>query len=205
MMRGLVLTCALWACNANAWAQDTAFANLMEHCPGIRIDLRYATANNFTGTVVYDTVLCLVRQPVADRLCEVQHWLEKQGLGIKVFDGYRPLSAQWKFWALVPDERYVADPRKGSRHNRGTAVDLTLVDKDGRELEMPTAYDDFSEKAHQNATEGISPLAQANRKLLRDAMTMHGFSVFETEWWHYDFVGWQNFNLSDMPLRAVKH
>src|SRR6185295_14858120 len=116
---------------------------------------------------------CYLRRFAAERLSAVQTELETMGLGLKVWDGYRPLSVQKQFWALVPDERYVASPVKGSRHNRGAAVDVTLVDRTGGELEMPTKFDDFTEAASANAP--CSQMAAENRKLLQRVMKKHGF------------------------------
>lgn len=167
--------------------------------PAAILDIRYATPNNFTGKVVYPKARCLLREPVARRLAAVARDLESKGLRIKVYDCYRPLSVQRRFWELVPDPRYVADPKKGSRHNRGAAVDLTLADAEGNELEMPTAYDDFSEKAHRGA-KGTASAAAANSRQLEDAMRRHGFKAIATEWWHFDAAGWERYGLLDEPL-----
>jgi D-alanyl-D-alanine dipeptidase len=119
------------------------------------------------------------------------------GLGLKVWDGFRPMAAQWKFWELVPDERYVSDPRKGGRHTRGTAVDLTLITKEGQELLMPSEFDDFSEKAHRDYKE--APLeAIWNRELLREVMESHGFEGLPSEWWHFDLKGWKDYPPLDL-------
>jgi D-alanyl-D-alanine dipeptidase len=113
------------------------------------------------------------------------------GLGLKIWDGYRPIAVQWKFWELMPDERYVSDPRKGGRHTRGTAVDLTLVTKNGQELLMPTAFDDFSGKASCDYMD--APVeAIKNRDLLRKIMEKHGFVGLVNLWWHFDLIGWRN-------------
>jgi len=135
---------------AGAAPDPTALVEATALVPGLRVDMRYATADNFTGKVIYPVARCLLRRAVALRLARVQAALAARGLGLKVWDCYRPLAVQQKLWDLVKDPRYVADPKKGSRHNRGAAVDLTLVDKDGRELPMPTRFDDFSEKAHRD-------------------------------------------------------
>ena len=116
--------------------------------PTIVIDLRYATENNFTGKQVYPVSVCLLRKETARKLAAANAEFNKDGYRIKIWDAYRPPSVQKIFWELVPDERYVANPAQGgSRHNRGGAVDITLVDKGGREIEMPSDFDDFSEKA----------------------------------------------------------
>ena len=163
--------------------------------------MRYATADNFTKSVLYPVNRCLLRRAVAKRLSLVQTDLARQGLGLKLWDCYRPLDIQKKLWALVPDPRYVADPKKGSRHNRGAAVDATLVDGAGGELEMPTRYDDFSPSAHRDYA-GASPAALRNRQTLESAMLRHGFLGLPTEWWHFDARGWDRFPLADVPLEA---
>ena len=166
--------------------------DIQSFIPTIQIDLKYATPDNFTGQTVYNFHRCLLLKEAALQLRDVQAELEAVGLGLKIWDGFRPMAAQWKFWELVPDERYVSDPRKGGHHTRGTAVDLTLITKDGQELLMPSAFDDFSEKAHQDYR-GASDEAIKNRALLREVMEKHGFINLPTEWWHFDLVGWQNY------------
>jgi D-alanyl-D-alanine dipeptidase len=157
----------------------------------VQIDLKYATADNFTGQVIYNFQHCLLLKEAALKLRDVQDTLEMMGLGLKIWDGFRPVAAQWKFWELVPDERYVSDPRKGGRHTRGTAVDVTLVNKEGQELLMPSAFDDFSEKAHRNYM-GATQEAIENRELLQKVMEEHGFVGLPTEWWHFDLIGWES-------------
>lgn len=175
------------------------FVDIQELIPQIQVDLKYATADNFTGQVVYNFHSCLLVKEAALQLRDVQAELETIGLGLKVWDGFRPVEAQWKFWNLVPDERYVSDPRKGGRHTRGTAVDLTLITKDGQELLMPSGFDDFSEKAHQDYM-GASDEAIRNRELLRQVMQKHGFTNLPTEWWHFDLIGWQSYPPVDINL-----
>lgn len=172
---------------------DSELVDIQMFIPQIQIDLKYATTDNFTGQVVYDFNNCLLRTETAIQLRNVQTELETLGLGLKVWDGLRPISAQWKFWELVPDERYVSDPRKGGRHTRGTAVDVTLITKDGLELLMPSDFDDFSEKAHHNYM-GVCQEAIDNRELLRVMMEKHGFIGITTEWWHFDLIGWENYD-----------
>lgn len=174
--------------------------DISQAAPSILLDIRYATADNFTKTVLYPAGRCLLRRSAAEKLSQVQAGLRSAGLGLKVWDCYRPLSIQKKLWALVPDPRYVADPAKGSRHNRGAAVDLTLVDDRGRELEMPTSYDDFSERAHRDF-QGASTQAVINRGILEKYMSGKGFFGLPTEWWHFDAEGWKDFPIEDSPLR----
>lgn len=171
-----------------------------------KLDIRYATPDNFTGRACYPKAVCRLREPVARRLVEVQRELRASGLGLKVFDAYRPFSVQQMFWALLPDPRFIAQPvcidgvlLQGSKHNRGAAVDVTLVDASGNELEMPSVFDDFSEKAHHNYP-GASAAASANRERLQQVMVKYGFEPLETEWWHFDDPEWERFELSDQEL-----
>lgn len=201
-MRALAWAFVLAACAGaarNAVKEDVAFVDFAAMHPAVVMDIRYATANNFTGKVVYPKARCLLREPVAKKLAAAARELESMAFRLKVYDCYRPLSVQRRFWELVPDARYMADPKKGSRHNRGAAVDVTLTDSSGQELEMPTAYDDFSEKAHRGAP-GTSPQAAANSRRLEDVMERHGFKGIATEWWHFDASGWERYGLSDEPF-----
>jgi len=168
----------------------------------IILDIRYATTNNFTGKQVYDEARFFLRKEPAQKLLEVQKELVKLGLGLKIFDGYRPLSVQKKFWEIMPDERYVADPKKGSRHNRGAAVDLTLVDKNGNEIPMPTQYDDFTEKASRDYFD-LPAQILINRKFLEDIMVKYGFTGFPTEWWHFDYQDWEKYDVLDVDFSEI--
>lgn len=166
--------------------------NLSNTIPSIILDIRYATSNNFLGFPVYPTSACYLHKDVAQAINQVQTEISSMQLGLKVFDGYRPLSVQQVMWDAIQDERYVSNPAKNKgRHTRGTAVDLTLVDCNGRELEMPTDFDDFTERAHSDYPD-VSEVAAYNRGLLQEIMTKYGFQVFPTEWWHFDFTGWSD-------------
>lgn len=168
--------------------------------PTIQIDLRYATNNNFLKRAVYPRqARCLLRLTVAQQLAQVQNDLRAQGLRLKVWDCYRPLSVQRQMWAILPDSNYVANPAKGSRHNRGAAVEVTLVDTQGKELEMPTAFDDFSDRAAQDYPGGTAT-SRRNRQRLRSAMENRGFTAIATEWWHFDGAGWQQFPILDQQF-----
>ena len=174
---------------------DTSIVPLSSIDSTIVTDVKYATTNNFTGQILYPTDKVYIRKIVGEALAKVQAYLlENYNLQIKVFDGYRPLSVQKKMWKILPDNRYVANPAKGSRHNRGAAVDLTLIDSTGSELEMGTEYDNFTEKAHYDYPD-LSEEVKSNRKILLDAMVKFGFSPIESEWWHFDFNGWKNFSI----------
>ncbi|MDB6024801.1 MAG: peptidase vanX D-ala-D-ala dipeptidase [Verrucomicrobiales bacterium] len=187
----------------SAIAKPDDLVNVEKEIPGIVLDIRYATTNNFTKQAVYPMAKCYLRSSSAEKLKAVQKDLKAKGLGLKIYDGYRPLSVQKKFWALVPDDRYVANPAKGSRHNRGAAVDLTIIKKDGTELQMPTPYDDFTEKAHRDYKD-LPAVAIKNRQLLEDVMTKHGFVGITTEWWHFDDVDWKNYDIMDIDFEKLK-
>lgn len=178
--------------------------NLEKFIPGFVLDIRYATTNNFTGEKIYNLARAYARKPVAESLKKIQADLKKQGLGIKIYDGYRPYSATVKFYETYRDTTYVASPYKGSRHNRGCALDLTVIDlKTGQELEMPTGYDSFKKEAWP--TSPVSdPTIRKNRQLLIDAMEKHGFKVNASEWWHFDFVGWQKFSVMDIDFEELE-
>lgn len=152
------------------------------------LDLRYATENNFLGEVLYDCPRCLLRPEVALALQRV-HWdLQEKGLGIKVFDCYRPQFVQEKMWEIKPDPNYVANPRKGSMHTRGLAVDVTLVDSDGEELNMGTDFDHFGVEAHVDYLQHPDEVLE-NRTLLRETMENYSFKGIRTEWWHFSMRG----------------
>jgi D-alanyl-D-alanine dipeptidase len=169
----------------------------------IPIDIRYATANNFMHELLYPVAKAYLRAPAARALAAVQADLAKEGLGIKVFDGYRPYRITEKMWEPIRNTDFVADPAKGSRHNRGAAVDLTLIDlRTGSELAMPTGYDDFTTRA-RNDFNDLTAEQIANRSKLREVMTRHGFEPLPSEWWHYDFGGWERFELMDVALEDV--
>jgi D-alanyl-D-alanine dipeptidase len=171
--------------------------------PRIRLDIRYATADNFTKQKVYDEAVCYLRPAVAERLSRVQAELDRSGLGLKLWDCYRPHSVQRRFWELLPDDRYVADPAQGSNHNRGAAVDLTLVDAQGKELPMPTEYDDFTDHAHHSYMDAPNNVKE-NRELLLRAMVNQGFVPMPTEWWHYDDPECRRYPILDLPFAQLR-
>ncbi len=180
---------------------DTAIVFLGTIDSTIVMDVKYATTDNFVGKVLYPTDKVYLRKVVAEKLSAANSYLkENYNLIIKIFDGYRPLSVQKQMWEIMPDDRYVANPAKGSRHNRGAAVDITLIDSLGNDLEMGTPYDDFTMKAHQGYQD-LPEEVKANRKLLLDVMTKFGFSPIESEWWHFDFKGWSNFSILDVQIK----
>lgn len=179
--------------------------DLEKYIPGIVLDIRYATTNNFTGEKIYDEARAYARKPVADALKRIQADLKEKGLGLKIFDGYRPYRATVKFYEVYGDTTYVASPYRGSRHNRGCAIDLTLIDLlTGKELKMPTGYDSFTKQAWPS-TPVRDEEARKNRRLLIDAMEKHGFRVNSSEWWHFDFIGWKKFEVLDIDFAQLRN
>lgn len=173
--------------------------------PSIVYDLRYSTEDNFVTQPLYPrlTSVTFLRLPAANALASVQKDLVQKGLGLKIFDAYRPYSVTVKFWELVKDERYVANPSKGSGHNRGLAVDLTIIDLNtGKELDMGTGFDNFTDTAHHTFT-ALPETVLNNRKLLKDVMLKYGFKLFETEWWHYSWPNDKNYEVMDLSFEKL--
>ncbi len=179
--------------------------DLEQFIPGLVLDIRYATTDNFTKEKIYNLARAYARKPVAEALKKVQNDLSKQGLGVKIYDAYRPYKATVKFYETYHDTTYVASPYRGSRHNRGCALDITIIDlKTKEELKMPTDFDSFSKDAWPSTP--ISDLVAAkNRKLIIDAMEKHGFKVNTSEWWHFDFIGWKKFEVMDIDFEELEN
>jgi D-alanyl-D-alanine dipeptidase len=171
--------------------------------PGAVLDLRYATADNFTGRALYPVARCLLRPEVAARLARAARRLERQGDRLRLYDCYRPLSIQRAMWKTYPHAGFVADPKSGSLHNRGAAVDVGLSAPDGAELPMPTRFDAFEKKARARATDGIPRELRKRRDRLRAAMEAEGFVVNPLEWWHFAARDALRFPLLDLPLDAA--
>jgi zinc D-Ala-D-Ala dipeptidase len=171
----------------------------------IKLDIRYATADNFMGRVVYPEARAFLQRPAAEAVVRVHKRLKKEGLGLAIFDGYRPWSITKLFWDTVTLEqrKFVADPAVGSKHNRGCAVDLTIFDrKTGKLVPMPSGYDEFTERAspdHKGGTEE----ERANRDKLRRLMEAEGFTVNSDEWWHFDFNEWQQYAIYDVSFKEA--
>lgn len=164
---------------------DDKLVRVVDYIPQIVIDLKYATADNFTGSVIYDFSEAYLRYGTVKKLAEVQKELESQGLGLKIWDAFRPISAQFRLWEIYPDATYVANPNKGfSSHSRGNTVDVTLVDLEGKAVEMPTEFDDFTTKADRDY-EDCSETERENAELLEKIMSEHEFKPYQGEWWHY--------------------
>jgi D-alanyl-D-alanine dipeptidase len=171
----------------------------------IQLDVRYATPHNFLGRAVYPEARAFLQRPAAEALVRVNRALRSDGLGLLVFDGYRPWSVTKIFWDSVSgDQRnFVADPRNGSRHNRGCAVDLSLYEvASGRPVEMPTDYDEMTTRSYPDYTGG-SEESRRSRDRLRHAMEAEGFSVHPREWWHFDYRDWPEYAVMDVPFAAL--
>ncbi len=180
---------------------DTSIVYLGDIDSTIITDVRYATTDNFTGKVLYPTDKVYLRKIVAEKLAEVNSYLkDNYNYRIKIFDGFRPISVQKLMWEIYPDNRYVADPKTGSRHNRGAAVDITIIDSLGNELNMGTDYDNFTEMAHYDYQD-LPDKVKNNRKLLREVMMKFGFEPLETEWWHFDYKDWKNYAIIDFEFK----
>lgn len=164
------------------------------------VDLRYAAADNFLGRPVYPEGRCLLLRPTAERLARAAARLRRRGYRLLLWDCYRPLSVQREMWRQRPRPGYVADPRRGSHHSRGAAVDLSLAGADGRPVEMPTAFDTFDRRARADAFDGISAAARRHRRVLRQAMEAEGFLVNPREWWHFAARDAWRHPLLDVPF-----
>ena len=166
-------------------ANDEDFVRVKAYIPDIFVELRYSTKNNFTGQKIYDFSDVWLRYGTVKKLILVQEELKEQGLSLKIWDGFRPTSAQFKLWEICSDAKYVANPNNGfSSHSRGNTVDITLVNLDGSELIMPTGFDDFSKLADRDYSD-CSEDATNNSLLLENLMKKHGFKPYSQEWWHF--------------------
>lgn len=177
--------------------------NLEKFIPGIKLDIRYAQSNNLMKRPVYKTAAAYLSRPAAEALKRIQEELKPMGYGLKVFDGYRPYAVTITFYESVRDSVFAASPYTGSRHNRGCAVDLTLIDlATGKELDMPTPYDSFTKEASAYHTP-LPPQVLKNRELLQRVMLKHGFHILPSEWWHFDYGGWDNFPVFDIQFETL--
>jgi zinc D-Ala-D-Ala dipeptidase len=174
--------------------------------PKIKLDIRYATTDNFLSTAVYSSARAFLQRPAAEALLRAHRELAKEGYGLMIFDAYRPWYVTKIFWEATPPDKheFVADPAQGSRHNRGCAVDLTLYElKTGRDVEMTGVYDEMSERSYPNYTGGTAE-QRAHRDLLRRAMERQGFTVFESEWWHFDYRDWRHYRIGNVPFEQIR-
>lgn len=182
---------------------DTAFVRLSDYSSDFVYDMKYATSDNFLKEVVYDCPECYTRVSTAKALIEVNKDFMEKGYRIKFFDCYRPHSIQKKMWAIFPNPTYVADPAKGSIHNKGGAIDITLVDASGKELDMGTPFDFFGKEA-RHAYAGHPDTVLANRELLKTTMEAHGFNAITSEWWHYNYGPTLEYGIADFTWECLK-
>ncbi len=172
----------------------------------IHLDIRYATSNNFVGRPMYKQARAFLQRPAAEALVKVNRSLKTLGLGLVVFDGYRPWSVTKLFWDVTPADKkkFVADPKNGSRHNRGCAVDLSLYDlATGKEIEMTGNYDEMTERSYPDYKGGTAEQRKM-RDLLRSKMEAQGFTVYEYEWWHFDYKDWKSYRITNVPFDKIK-
>jgi zinc D-Ala-D-Ala dipeptidase len=179
--------------------------NIKKRIPSIILDLRYNSANNFTKTKLYKKAnTTYLRIEPTTALLNIQNDLLQKGLSIKIFDAYRPYAATKLMWNLIHDERYVANPKSGSNHNRGLAIDLTIVNlKTTQELDMGTGFDNFTDTAHHSFS-NLSELVLENRKLLKSIMEQVGFKSFDTEWWHYTWPNNLDYEIMNLSFKELK-
>jgi D-alanyl-D-alanine dipeptidase len=174
--------------------------------PRIKLDIRYATTDDFLSTPVYTSARAFLQRPAAMALLRAHRELKREGYGLLIFDAYRPWYVTKIFWDATPPDKheFVADPAKGSRHNRGCAVDLTLYDlKTGKEIEMTGVYDEMSERSYPNYAGGTAE-QRSHRDLLRRVMEKQGFHVFDTEWWHFDYRNWPQYGIGNVPFEKIR-
>jgi D-alanyl-D-alanine dipeptidase len=186
--------------------KKTDLVELKKIVPNVKLDIRYATTNNFTHHAVYTQARAFLQRPAAEALAKAALVLKPLGYGLLVFDGYRPWSVTKIFWDVTPADKknFVADPKKGSRHNRGCAVDLSLYDlKTGKEIEMTGAYDEMTERSYPTYTGGTDKQRKM-RDLLRSVMEARGFKVNEFEWWHFDYKDWPLYAITNVPFSEIK-
>lgn len=179
---------------------NLALVDIKKAIPSVVLDIRYATKNNFMRQVMYQQASAFARKPVVEKLKLIQAELKKKGYGLKIFDAYRPYAVTISFYEKASDKNFVANPAKGSKHNRGCAVDLSIIDlKTGKDVPMPTPYDSFEAAASPHFAD-LPPNIIKNRDFLIRTMESNGFKVIYNEWWHFDFIGWQDYDLMDIPF-----
>ena len=204
----LILFSCAFSQNAPPREKNKRGADLIELIKldtSIKLDIRYATADNFVGRAVYPEARAFLQRPAAQALIRVQKRLKKEGLGLVIFDGYRPWSITKLFWDVVPEDKrkYVADPAKGSKHNRGCAVDLSIYElASGKLVPMPSGFDEFTERASPDYKGGTAE-ERANRDKLRSLMEAQGFTVNPNEWWHFDYKTWAKYAIYDIAFSEI--
>ncbi len=207
----IVLSSAITGCAAKPPHEEGDFRKpdlieLVKLDSTIKLDIRYATSNNLAGKPVYQEARAFLQRPAAEAVARVNQKLKPLGYGLLVFDGYRPWSVTKLFWDVTSEEnkKFVANPKKGSRHNRGCAVDLSLYDlKTGKEIIMTGEYDEMSERSYPSYTGGTEEQRKM-RDLLRTNMESEGFTVYEYEWWHFDYKDWRLYPIGNIPFSKIK-
>ena len=201
----LFLILLLYALDETRQSREAHLVELTKLDKTIKLDIRYATSDNFVGRAVYPEARAFLQRAAAEALIRVHHKLREEGLGLVIFDGYRPWSITDLFWDVVREDqrKFVADPVKGSKHNRGCAVDLSIFELEtGRLLPMPSGFDEFTDRASPDYEGGTSE-ERANRDKLRHLMEAEGFTVNPNEWWHFDFNGWEQYEISDISFEEA--
>lgn len=202
---------ALIACNPGPPKEegdfrDSDLVELIKLDSTFVLDIRYATDNNFVGRPVYTEARAFLQRPAAEALVKVNQEFAELGYRLLIFDGYRPWSVTKTFWDITPEEdkKFVADPSKGSRHNRGCAIDLSLYEiATGKQVEMTGKYDEMSERSYPDYNGGTDEQREM-RDLLRSKMEANGFVVYEYEWWHFDYKDWQKYRIENIPFSSIK-
>ena len=186
--------------------RNSDLVELVKLDPSLKLDIRYAKTNNFLGKAVYTEERAFLQRPAAEALVKVNREFSLLGYRLLIFDGYRPWSVTKLFWDLTSKEnkKFVADPKEGSKHNRGCAVDLSLYEiKSGKEVEMPGEYDEMSERSYPGYKGGTDEQRRM-RDLLRSKMEATGFSVYECEWWHFDYKDWKSYRIQNLQFKEIK-
>lgn len=201
----LFISCAAKPPKETGNFKQTDLVEIVQLDSTIKLDIRYATSNNFTGKPVYTEARAFLQRPAAEALVKINALLKPLGYGLLVFDGYRPWSVTKLFWDITSEEnkKFVADPKKGSRHNRGCAIDLSLYDlATGKEVEMTGEYDEMSERSYPDYKGGTEQQRKM-RDLLREKMEANGFTVYPYEWWHFDYNGWQQYRIGNIQFSEI--
>jgi zinc D-Ala-D-Ala dipeptidase len=202
----LVNSCATHPPHETGTFKETDLVELVKLDTSFQLDIRYATARNFTGRPVYTEARAFLQRPAADALVKVNSELKPLGYKLLIFDGYRPWRVTKTFWDITSKEnkKFVANPKEGSRHNRGCAVDLSLYDiASGKEVQMPGEYDEMSDRSYPNSAAGTDEQRKM-RDFLRSKMEANGFTVYEFEWWHFDFKDWKSYRIQNIPFSEIK-
>jgi D-alanyl-D-alanine dipeptidase len=202
----LISSCAVKPPNEKGDFKNSDLVELIKLDPSFKLDIRYATNNNLVGKPVYTEARAFLQRPAAMQLVAVNKELKSLGYGLIIFDGYRPWSVTKTFWDITSKEnkKFVANPKDGSRHNRGCAIDLSLYDLEtGKPVVMTGDYDEMTERSYPNYKGGTVEQREM-RDLLRSIMETHGFKVYEYEWWHFDFQGWEEYRIQNIQFSEIK-